>query len=115
MGTCSYRCRCATKPLVEGLVLKCAVSTRKSNLLRKPLVEGLVLKYQICKLVREQREAPRGGAGIEIADSAIARRHTCEAPRGGAGIEIMDPDVAPGRCAEAPRGGAGIEMDQHPS
>ena len=36
----------------------------------------------------DRKEAPRGGAGIEIAVAALASILTSEAPRGGAGIEM---------------------------
>ena len=56
------------------------------------------------------REAPRGGAGIEIGRRTESRDARCEAPRGGAGIEMRIYHWAYMSASEAPRGGAGIEM-----
>ena len=56
------------------------------------------------------KEAPRGGAGIEIRHPVARALWISEAPRGGAGIEIVS-ITSPARPArEAPRGGAGIEI-----
>ena len=87
---------------------------------KKPLVEGLVLKSFPGTSLPGCREAPRGGAGIEISTSDPVeslqgspswRGWYChEAPRGGAGIEIIHECMTRSSNSEAPRGGAGIEI-----
>ena len=95
---------------MEGLVLKSTRDLPSACPPLKPLVEGLVLKSERTRTMRRRREAPRGGAGIEIRQPEQSRTSkmkplveglvlksssfdTCtsgiEAPRGGAGIEIL--------------------------
>ena len=53
---------------MEGLVLKLHEKAEWGLVQLKPLVEGLVLKSTISDAVQSSPpEAPRGGAGIEIA------------------------------------------------
>ena len=54
------------KPLVEGLVLKYIHAGKRQCGAGKPLVEGLVLKYEQQPDFVLRKEAPRGGAGIEM-------------------------------------------------
>ena len=61
---------------------------------------------------RTPKEAPRGGAGIEILMIFFISFAWSEAPRGGAGIEISATISGGWSIVEAPRGGAGIEISR---